>query len=44
MKKSKEEEDYFEIESLLDKKIINGKVPTFYGKNIFKESSVSTSN
>lgn len=26
MKKSKEEEDYFEIESLLDKKIINGKV------------------
>lgn len=31
-------------EILISSKIINGKVPTFYGKNIFKESSVSTSN
>lgn len=31
-------------EILISSKIINGKVPTFYGKNIFKESGVSTSN
>lgn len=31
-------------EILFSSKIINGKVPTFYGKNIFKESGVSTSN
>lgn len=37
-------ESVLKIEILISSKIINGKVPTFYGKNIFKESSVSTSN
>lgn len=37
-------ESVLKTEILISSKIINGKVPTFYGKNIFKESSVSTSN
>lgn len=37
-------ESVLKIEILISSKIINGKVPTFYGKNIFKESGVSTSN
>lgn len=37
-------ENVLKTEILISSKIINGKVPTFYGKNIFKESSVSTSN
>lgn len=37
-------ESILKTEILISSKIINGKVPTFYGKNIFKESSVSTSN
>ena len=37
-------ESVLRTEILISSKIINGKVPTFYGKNIFKESSVSTSN
>ncbi|MDY4544787.1 MAG: sporulation protein YunB [Bacilli bacterium] len=34
-------ESVLKTEILISSKIINGKVPTFYGKNIFKESSVS---
>lgn len=37
-------ESVLKTEILISSKIINGKVPTFYGKNIFKESGVSTSN
>lgn len=37
-------ESVLKTEILISSKVINGKVPTFYGKNIFKESSVSTSN
>lgn len=37
-------ESVLKTEILISSKIINGKVPTFYGKNIFKESSISTSN
>ena len=37
-------ENVLKTEILISSKIINGKVPTFYGKNIFKESGVSTSN
>lgn len=37
-------ESILKTEILISSKIINGKVPTFYGKNIFKESGVSTSN
>ena len=37
-------ESVLRTEILISSKVINGKVPTFYGKNIFKESSVSTSN
>lgn len=37
-------ENVLKTEILISSKVINGKVPTFYGKNIFKESSVSTSN
>ena len=37
-------ESVLKTEILISSKIINGKVTTFYGKNIFKESSVSTSN
>lgn len=37
-------ESVLKTEILISSKIINGKVPTFYGKNIFKESSASTSN
>ena len=37
-------ERVLKTEILISSKIINGKVPTFYGKNIFKESGVSTSN
>lgn len=37
-------ESVLKTEILFSSKIINGKVPTFYGKNIFKESGVSTSN
>ena len=37
-------ESILKTEILISSKIINGKVPTFYGKNIFKESSISTSN
>lgn len=37
-------ESVLKTEILISSKIINGKVPTFYGKNIFKESDVSTSN
>ena len=34
-------ESVLKTEILISSKIINGKVPTFYGKNIFKESGVS---
>lgn len=37
-------ESVLKTEILISSKIINGKVPTFYGKNIFKESGLSTSN
>ncbi len=37
-------ESVLKTEILISSKVINGKVPTFYGKNIFKESGVSTSN
>ena len=37
-------ESVLKTEILISSKVINGKVPTFYGKNIFKESSISTSN
>ena len=37
-------ESVLKTEILISSKIINGKVPSFYGKNIFKESRVSTSN
>lgn len=37
-------ESVLKTEILISSKIIKGKVPTFYGKNIFKESGVSTSN
>ena len=37
-------ESVLKTEILISSKIINGKVPTFYGKNIFKESGVSISN
>lgn len=37
-------ESVLKTEILISSKIINGKVPIFYGKNIFKESGVSTSN
>lgn len=37
-------ENVLKTEILISSKVINGKVPTFYGKNIFKESGVSTSN
>ncbi len=37
-------ESVLKTEILISSKVINGKVPTFYGKNIFKESSVGTSN
>ena len=37
-------ESVLKTEILISSKIINGKVPTFYGKNIFKENGVSTSN
>ena len=37
-------ESVLKTEILISSKIINGKIPTFYGKKIFKESSVSTSN
>ena len=37
-------ESALKTEILISSKVINGKVPTFYGKNIFKESSISTSN
>ena len=37
-------ESVLKTEILISSKIINGKAPTFYGKNIFKESGVSTSN
>ena len=37
-------ESVLKTEILISSKLINGKVPTFYGKNIFKESGVSTSN
>lgn len=37
-------ESVLKTEILISSKIINGKVPSFYGKNIFKESGVSTSN
>ena len=37
-------ESVLKTEILISSKIINGKVPTIYGKNIFKESGVSTSN
>ena len=37
-------ESVLRTEILISSKVINGKVPTFYGKNIFKESSISTSN
>lgn len=37
-------ESVLKTEILISSKVINGKVPIFYGKNIFKESSISTSN
>lgn len=37
-------ENIIKTEILLSSKVINGKVPNFYGKNIFKESSIGTSN
>ena len=37
-------ENIIKTEILLSSKVINGKVPNFYGKNILKESSIGTSN